>query len=133
MLPFHVTNFFGTNVQLTGVAIPKQDGLHICVHKGDVPTSLFDAKTKTWVIPWANIKELNVKESMFGDSLTIRVNSTIDGLPGAKSDLAKLVVHKRDRQRHDSFRREVEECRSGKPDQNVEGMIDDVRDFLTDL
>lgn len=133
MLPFHVTSFFGNEVQLTGVAIPKQDGLHVCIHEGDVPTSLFDARTKSIVIEWSNLKEITVKESMFGDSLSIRVHSKIKGLPGAKNDVAKLDLHKRDRKRYGNFRQEVEDCRSGKPEEDVDEMIDDIRDFLTDM
>ncbi|MFC1757621.1 hypothetical protein ACFL2H_02495 [Planctomycetota bacterium] len=133
MLPFHVTSFFGNDVKLTGVAIPKPDGLHICIHEGDVPSDLFDAKTKSIVIEWSNLDEITVKESMFGDSLLIRVHSTIKGLTGAKNNRAKLDLHKRDRERYDEFRQEVDDCRSGKPEDDVDGMIDDIRDFLTDL
>ena len=133
MLPFHVSNFFGNDVKLTGVAIPKPDGLHLCIHEGDVPVDLFDAKTKSIVIEWTNLQEISVKESMLGDSLSIHVHSTIKGLTGAKNHRAKLDLHKRDRDRYDEFRQEVEHFRSGKPQEDVDGMIDDIRDFLTDL
>ena len=132
MLPFHVTNLFGNEVQLTGVAIPKHDGLHVCVHEGEVPTDLFDAKTKSIVIEWSNVQEITVKESMFGDSLTIRLRARNMALPGTKNDHAKLDLHKRDRERYDEFRQQVEQFRAGIPDENVEEMIDDIRDFLTD-
>ncbi|MCA9211727.1 MAG: hypothetical protein KDB27_01585 [Planctomycetales bacterium] len=133
MLPFHVSSFFGNDIRLTGVALPKQDGLHICIHEGEVPTDLFDAKTKSVVIHWDNIDTIDVKESVFGDSLTIAVRSTVKNLPGAKKNKSTLDLHKRDRDRYDEFRQEVAEYQAGKQDEDVDGMIDDIRDFLTDM
>ena len=135
MLPFHVDRLFGTNLDAAGVAIPKEKGLTLAFHQGDVPKVLLDAKTETVTIDWNNLVDLKINKGILGNQLVIEVDSTeaIRDIPGASETIVRLDLHKRDREEIDGFLKEVQDFRAGKKADDVEAMIDDIRDFLTDL
>lgn len=134
MLPFHIDSFFGLSIDATGMLIPTPEGMKLAFHQGKAPQNLLDAKTDTVEIPWKNIKDVQIKRSMFGDSVRLHVVSAheLKDLPIDKDGELVVDIQKKDREFLDAFDKKVDACRAGKAE-NVDEMIDDIRDFLTDL
>ena len=133
MLQFHVTRLFGTKFKTHGVAIPKQEGLQL-VFRDDVPSAreLLDDKTKSVLIRWDDIRNIEVKRGWLGTTVEVSIVSVerMPELPGLDKTQLELKIHRSNLDEIEPFEREVRAQRSGKVDEDVDEFIDDVRDFL---
>lgn len=134
MIPFHVSYVFGVVFKRAGVVLANDDGIQLVFNEGATSDEPLEDNTKSVVISWENLAAVTPKQSMFGDSLTIQVRNagTIKAFPGAKQDSVTLSIDKSLRNDVDQFVQKVQAYQNGSH-QDVDDMIDDIRDFLTGL
>ena len=84
---------------------------------------------------WNNLEEFESQRGMLSDEVRIRVRSTeqLGNLPGIKDQELELEIRKNDRDALKKFEKAVAEYRAGQRQDNVDEMLDDIRDFLHGL
>ncbi len=135
MVPFRVTRLFGLKVQVEGMAIVNEQGIQLAFHTPEPDVDLFDAKVKAVHIGWPNLKSWSCDYGILGDRLQLQVNSLAEfsALPGVVAEQVELAVRKSDRKQLQEFEQRVREYQSGQRQDNTDELLDDIRDFLSDL
>ena len=83
------------------------------------------------IIKWDNLAQLKAKRGLLSDELTIEVHVMVGDDPDGSGDkLIQLELQKRDRDKLDQFEKHVKEYQSGQRKDDVDDVLDDVRDFL---
>jgi hypothetical protein len=133
MLQFHISKLWGAVLASHGVVIPAEEGIRLVFFDSDQKPEFLDGdEFDSAVITWDNFQGLDVNHGMFGSRITIGVRSTTDlqDVPGVKESEITLEVHKKNVHQIEPFQQRVAEYRSGKTDEDVDQLIDDVRDLL---
>ncbi len=136
MLPFRLSQLFGIVIKIQGMAIANETGIELAFQEAeDQPRNVLDAQVKSVSIPWDNLQELQCRKGLLSDQVVLRVKS-VEGLvklPGVKDRALTLEVNKDDRDALKAFAEAVAEYRAGQRHDNVDALLDDVRDFLHGL
>ena len=134
MVQFKVSRLLGLQVDADGVAMVKASGMQLTFHEAELPNSIWDVKTKTVLLPWAEIEAWKVVYGMFNDEIHLHVKSAdvFGDLPGVEGRNVQLEVSKHHRDELKEFEKRAQEYQSGRCVDNVDEMIDDIQDFLYD-
>ena len=132
MLPFYISKLFGTQFKTHGFAIAGEEGIRLVFRDEDDDTDESGDESRSVLVTWENFHGLEARKGFIKDSATIHVASTegLHDLPGLSERQVALEVQKRDRQQLETFQREVEDFRTGCRSNDVDEVLDDVRDFL---
>lgn len=132
MLQFQISDLFGVLVKLHGMAIPEEQGIRLAFHDADQLGKRLDARVESVLLTYDNLVGLTVDTGLLGDQLLITVHSTkpLEHFPNVEKQTLKLETRKQDRDVVKAFVAEVDRFRQGHHEQNVDEMLDDIRDFL---
>jgi len=135
MLQFRVSRLFGYHVEADGMLIAGQDGLKLVFQRPEEGRGLLDADVQTVDISWDDVESWEVDYGLLSDRVSVTVVSAdrLRTLPGAGDRHVELVVHKQHRAALQEFEQRAKEYQSGQRADNVDEMIDEIRDFLQDF
>lgn len=136
MLPFRLSRLFGIVTKIHGMAIAREAGIELAFHEAeDQPRNVLDAHVKSVSIPWDNLQELQCRKGLLSDEVVLQVRSVegLVNLPGVEDCTLTLEVRKDDRDALKAFAEAVAEYRTGQRHDQVDAMLDDIRDFLHGL
>ena len=135
MIQFRVSRLFGLRVDADGMLIPGEQGLQLVFHRPDGDQGLLDANIQTVTIPWGDLESWEVDYGLLGDRVSLRVTSVecLRDLPGVDDCQVDLVIHKQQREALKDFEQRAREYEIGNRVDNVDEMIDEIRDFLQDM
>ncbi len=136
MLPFRLSRLFGIVVQVHGMAIAEEKGIRLAFQETeDQPKHFLDANVQSVLIAWDNLEEIAFERGIVSDEVTLCVRSveSLGNLPGIQDHELSLEIRKSDRDALKVFERVVNEYRAGQRQDNVDEMLDDIRDFLHGL
>ena len=131
MLPFHISKTFGLQSKTHGMALLNEKGIRLVFRDADALEENRDEDAESLYIEWANLVDWEVKRGLLGDVLRFKVRGMSGTDPDGREDkLVELELQKRDRPALDRFEKVFEEYRSGRRKDDVDNVLDDVRDFL---
>ena len=136
MLPFRLSQLFGILIKVHGTAIVNEEGICLAFQETeDQPQHFLDANVKSVLIHWDNLEQFECHRGILSDQVRLRVRSIerMGNLPGIEDHELTLEVQKSDREALKAFDEAVADYRAGRRRDNVEEMLDDVRDFLHGL
>lgn len=134
MLQFRVSKLFGTMTKIHGMALPSPDGIRLAFKEpeDEERANRIDFDIQEVLVAWDNLDEIKIDRGLVGDQVTIRVKSfdALRNLPEFADHEVTLETRRQDRDVLEQFEREVNEFRAGRRQDNVDDMLDDIRDFL---
>ncbi len=136
MLQFRLSRLFGIVIEIQGMAIVNQEGIRLAFQDADNQNQHFlDADVQAVLISWDNLADFACDYGMLSDEVRLRVRSIdeLQQLPGIQDHELSLEIRKSDRDKLKDFEKAVVEYRSGLRQDNVDEMLDDIRDFLHGL
>ena len=131
MLPFQITRMLGLQSKTHGFALVNEQGIKLVFRDAvDIEKSP-DAEADTIMILWSNLAHWEAKRGFLSDELILKVHAMVGDEPDGKNDkVIELELQKRDRDQLDRFEKHVKEYQSGKRKDDVDDVLDDVRDML---
>jgi hypothetical protein len=136
MLPFRLSRLFGIVIEIQGMAIVNQEGIRLAFQDADHENRHFlDGDVQSVLISWDNLADFACDRGMLSDEVRLRVESIdqLSQLPGIQDHELSLEIRKSDRDKLKDFEQAVIEYRAGRRQDNVDEMLDDIRDFLHGL
>lgn len=134
MLQFRVTHLFGTITKIDGMALASEDGIRLAFHQpdGTERANRLEFDVQEVLIDWSNLDSLTVDTGLLADQVIIRVKSTepLRDLPDLSDNDVTLETRRTDRDVLKEFEKAVADYRSGRRKDDVDDLLDDVRDFL---
>ncbi len=131
MLPFHISRIFGLQSKTHGVALVDEKGIKLVFSDAVDVKLLPEDDADLLTIEWSNLLEMKAVRGMISDQLTLQLRQSIGDEPDGKNDkLILLDLLKRDRDKLDRFEKLVKEFQSGQRRDDVDDVLDDVRDLL---
>ncbi len=131
MLPFYISRLWGLQSKTHGFALVNEQGIRLVFRDAADIVATPDEEAESLYIDWNNFVGMQAKRGFWKDSLTLEVDAIPSGSPdGGDDNLIELELQKRDRDRLDRFEHNVEEYRSGRKKDNVDDVLDDVRNLL---
>lgn len=130
MLPFHVTKMLGLN-NTHGFALVSEIGIKLVFRSAEDIKSKPDQDADSHLIPWSNLKRLDVSRGYLADEIVIEVHKMDGEDPdGVHDNTIHLQLQKRDRPQLDRFEQHVTDYQSGKRKDDVDDVLDEVRNLL---
>lgn len=131
MLPFHISGMLGLSSKTHGMALVSEKGIQLVFRDAADIESKPDEEAESLLIAWRNIVSWRASRGIMSDQLTIQVQHPIGDEPDGKNDnVIELELQKKDREELDRFDRLAKEYQSGKRKDDVDDVLDDVRDLL---
>lgn len=130
-LPFHISRMLGFKSKTHGFALVNGTGIQLVFRDAEEITQDPDTEAESRMITWDNLASFEVKRGMISDELKLGVHVMFGDDPDGKNDnVIELELQKRDRDKLDQFEKLVKEYQSGQRKDNVDDVLDDVRDLL---
>lgn len=131
MLPFHITRLFGLKRKTHGFALVNQEGIRLVFRDATDIVKEPDEEADFMIIKWDNLARIEAKRGFLSDELIIEVHVMLGENPdGGDDKVIQLELQKRDRDKLDRFEKHVKEYQTGQRKDDVDDVLDDVRDFL---
>ena len=131
MLPFQITRMLGFKSKTHGYALVNEQGIRLVFREADDIKKAWDDEAEFLQVDWDNFAGMDVVRGIISDELKIKVLVMIGDEPDGKNDnIIHLELQKRDREALDRFEKQVKDYRSGKRKDDVDDVLDDVRDML---
>ena len=131
MLPFQITRLWGLKNKTYGFALVDERGIRLVFRDAADIQAEPEEDAESLQIDWDNFVGMEPKRGFLSDSLTIEVRVVPGDSPDASDDnMIQLELQKRDRDRLDRFERDVDDYRTGRKKDDVDEVLDDVRDLL---
>ena len=131
MLPFHITRMFGFKSKTHGYALVNEEGIRLVFRDAADIKKEADEDAESRLITWDNLASWEAKRGLISDELRIQVHVMFGDDPDGKNDnVIELELQKRDRDKLDRFEKHVKEYQSGERKDDVDDVLDDVRDLL---
>lgn len=131
MLPFQITRMLGLKSKTHGYALVNEHGIRLVFREADDIKKAWDDEAEFLQVDWDNFAGMDVVRGIISDELKIKVLVMIGDEPDGKNDnIIHLELQKRDREALDRFEKQVKDYRSGKRKDDVDDVLDDVRDML---
>lgn len=134
MLPFQITRMMGLKSKTHGFALVNERGIQLVFRDAvDIENSP-DDEADSIMIEWDNLVRWEAKRGFLSDQLVIEVHVMVgDEIDGRNDNVLELELQKRDRDRLDRFEKHVKDYQSGARRDDVDDVLDDVRDMLNDM
>ena len=130
-LPFHISGMLGFKSKTHGYALVNQTGIQLVFRSADDIEKAPDEEAESQMITWDNLASFEAKRGIMSDTLNLGVHVMFGDDPDGKNDnVIQLELAKRDRELLDRFEKVVKEYRSGERKDDVDDVLDDVRDLL---
>ena len=131
MLPFQITGMLGFQSKTHGFVLVNEEGIRLVFREADDIKKAWDDEAEFLLIKWDNLAGIKVVRGLISDELKISVKVMIGDEPDGKNDnVIELELQKRDRDKLDRFEKHVKDYQSGKRKDDVDDVLDDVRDML---
>ena len=131
MLPFHITQMLGFKSKTHGIALVNEKGIKLVFRDAREIEAKPDDDADSIMVQWDNVAGLDFRRGIMSDGLHIKVFTMLGDEPDGKNDnVIQLEVQKRDRELLDRFEKLVKEYQTGKRKDDVDDVLDDVRDML---
>ena len=134
-IQFYIGKFMGAKTSMHGLVLAENEGLRFVLHDGKVEGSVLDEETETVDVHWGDIADLRVDHGMLESSLRIELRTPPLGraLPGLKGTTLALQVQQKDREPLDAFLKRALALQRGESDADVDGLLDDLNDFVSGI
>lgn len=134
MLPFQITRMFGLQSKTHGYALVSERGIQLVFRSAASINAQPDEVADSIMIEWSNLKHWKATRGYLADQLVLEVHVMIGEEPDGKNDnRLELDLQKRDREQLDRFEKHIQEYQSGKRKDDVEDVLDDVRNMLDNM
>ena len=134
MLPFQITRMFGLKSKTHGFALVSEAGIQLVFRDAADIKQQPDEEADCLVIQWDNLARIEAKRGLLSDELVIEVHVMVGQDPDGRGDkIIHLEVQKRDREKLDRFEKNVKDYQTGQRQDDVDEVLDDVRDFLDQI
>ena len=134
MLQFRVTKLFGAMTKIEGMALAEEVGIRLAFHQpdGTERSNRLEFDVQEVLIDWRNLETVKIDQGLLADRVIIRVKSTelLRDLPDVSENEVTLETRRQDRDALQTFEKAVSDFRSGRKSDDVDDMLDDIRDFL---
>jgi hypothetical protein len=133
MIPFYTGRFFGALADRYGFVFAEKDGLRLTFHEGDTDTKPPETDVDSVLIPWLQVRGLEVRRRLTESHLVVRVSSThtLVGLPVTEENEVTLQIQRKHRDGLDAFLARAGELRSGQGGKSdVDAALGDIKDFI---
>lgn len=131
MLPFQITRMLGFKSKTHGYVLVNEQGIRLVFREADDIKKAWDDDAEFLQIDWDNFAGMDITRGIISDELKIKVLVMIGDEPDGKNDnIIHLELQKRDRDKLDRFEKQVKDYQSGKRKDDVDDVLDDVRDML---
>ena len=131
MLPFHISGMLGLKSKTHGVALVDEEGIRLVFRDAADIEKEPDDEAESLHITWDNLVNWDAKRGLISDQINFEVRVPLGDEPDGKNDNSiELELQKRDRDKLDRFEKLVKEYRSGQRKDDVDEVLDDVRDLL---
>lgn len=132
MLPFHISRLFQSKTH--GFALVNEEGIKLVFREAEQISAEPDAEADSLMIPWSNLARWEAKRGLITDQFIMEVHRPVGDEPDGKNDkVLELDLHKRERERLDEFEKQVKAYQSGELRDDVDDVLDDVRDLLDNM
>ena len=135
MLQFRVSHLYGALTKIHGMALVAPEGIRLAFQEPDEVnrSNRINFDVKEVLITWNNLNTIEIDRSILGDKIKLRVKSTdpLQALSEFVDAEMTLETRRQDRDALDEFEREVADYRAGRRSEDVDDMLDDIRDFLS--
>lgn len=130
-LPFHISGMFGLKSKTHGFALVSEKGIQLVFRDAEDISSTPDEQAESRMITWDNLASFKVIRGLVSDELKLGVHVMFGDDPDGKNDnIIELELPKRDREKLDRFEKLVKEYENGQRKDDVDDVLDDVRDML---
>ncbi len=130
-LPFHISGMLGFKSKTHGFALVSEKGIQLVFRSAEDIEKTPDEEAESQMILWDNVASFETKRGLMSDELRLGVHVMFSDDPDGKNDnVICLELAKRDRETLDRFEKLVKEYQSGKRKDDVDDVLDDVRDLL---
>ena len=132
MVPFRISRLFGLRVTVDGMLLVNAQGLKLVFKEPKRDDTLRDQQIEQVELTWADLKQVVCDFGMLNDEVVLEVNPTANvvRLPGVSEDRVSLSVRKQHREELKELEKRIDEYRRGTRRDDVDDLLDDVRDFL---
>ena len=131
MLPFHITRMLGLKSKTHGFALVNAKGIKLVFRDAIDIDKAPDEDAQSIDIPWSNLADMTVTRGLMADELKLSVHAMIGDEPDGKNDnVIELELQKRDHDKLDKFEKRVKEYQTGQRKDDVDDVLDDVRNML---
>ncbi|MCA9166668.1 MAG: hypothetical protein KDB23_03330 [Planctomycetales bacterium] len=132
MVPFRISRLFGLRVTVDGMLLVNAQGLKLVFKEPKRDDTLRDQQIEQVELTWADLKQVVCDFGMLNDEVVLEVNPTANvvRLPGVSENRVSLSVRKQHREELKELEKRIDEYRRGTRRDDVDDLLDDVRDFL---
>ena len=131
MLPFHISKMLGFKSKTHGFALVSEEGIRLVFREADDIKKAPDEDADSMLIKWDNLDAWEAERGLISDEFRIKVHVMIGDDPDGKNDnVIQLELSKRDREKLERFEKHVKEYQAGQRNDDVDDVLDDVRDLL---
>ncbi|MCA9148820.1 MAG: hypothetical protein KDA92_05960 [Planctomycetales bacterium] len=132
MVPFRISRLFGLRVTVDGMLLVNAQGLKLVFKEPKRDDTLRDQQIEQVELTWADLKQVVCDFGMLNDEVVLEVNpsANVVRLPGVSEDRVSLSVRKQHREELKELEKRIDEYRRGTRRDDVDDLLDDVRDFL---
>lgn len=131
MLPFYISQMLGLQSKTHGYALVNQQGIRLVFREAADIERQPDEEAESLLIEWKDLVSMEAKRGLLSDSLALHTKQLAGRDPDGKDDqTVQLELERRHRDQLEEFERLVQEYQSGQRRDNVDEVLDDVRDLL---
>jgi hypothetical protein len=131
MLPFHISRMLGLKSKTYGFALVSEAGIRLVFRDAAEIKKTPDEDADSLMIEWDNVASWEAKRGILSDEFNITVHEMVGDDPDGQPDnVIQLELQKRHREKLDRFEKLVKEYQSGQRKDDVDDVLDDVRDLL---
>lgn len=132
MVPFRISRLFGLRVTVDGMLLVNAQGLKLVFKEPKRDDTLREQQIEQVELTWADLKQVVCDFGMLNDEVVLEVNpsANVVRLPGVSEDRVSLSVRKQHREELKELEKRIDEYRRGTRRDDVDDLLDDVRDFL---
>ena len=132
MVQFRIKRLFGLQVTVEGMVLASAKGLQLVFKEPEKDSTLRDAQIEQLDLPWDAIEKVVCDYGMLSDEIALYVkpNVKLTRLPAQSENVVTLSVRKQRREELKELEKRIDEYRRGTRSDDVDDMLDDVRDFL---
>lgn len=130
-LPFHISGMLGFTSKTHGYALVSEKGIQLVFRTAEDIQNAPEEEAESQMITWDNLANFELKQGIMGDTLKLGVHVMFGDDPDGKNDnVIQLELAKRDRELSERFEKIVKDYRTGERKDDVDDVLDDVRDML---
>lgn len=132
MVQFRVVRLFGLQVTVEGMLLANARGLQLVFKQPAGEVVSREVPTQSVELPWAALESIQFDYGLMSDQVMLHVKSatSLASFPGATEREAALSVYKQQREELKELEQRIGEYRRGTRRDDVDDLLDDVRDFL---